>query len=122
MDVQIKRLNQDGHEFDIGEGCRGQALVWPGMGSIYRTMNYLEIPSKRKTKEFVHTDSEAAYFTVQGTGNIIDLDSGEAFELRRGKMILVEPGTRYQFEAEEGESLICVGGPCPPDNSLYEQK
>ncbi|MEH7253596.1 ectoine synthase [Neobacillus niacini] len=121
MEVQIKRLDQDGHDFDIGEGCRAQALVWPGMGSIYRSMNYLEVSESNKTREFIHNDSEATYFIAQGTGKVIDVDSGEMFEVKKGKMILLDSGTRYVFEANGGEKLICIGGPCPPDSALYKK-
>jgi mannose-6-phosphate isomerase-like protein (cupin superfamily) len=122
MDIQIKRLAQDGVEFHIGDGCRAQALVSPGMGSIYRSMHHIEIPALHKTKELVHKDSEAAYFIVQGKGKATDVETGEEFAVQRGNMLLLDAGTRYCFEAFEGETMICIGGPCPPDHDLYITK
>ncbi|MBM4764880.1 ectoine synthase [Bacillus sp. B15-48] len=119
MEIQIKRLDKDGHLFDIGVGCRARAIVWPGMGAIYRTMNYLEISGGHKTREIIHNDSEATYFIAQGTGKAIDVDSGKIFDVQKGKMLLLDQGTRYALEANEEETMICIGGPCPPDPALY---
>ncbi len=119
MEVQIRRLATDGREFPIGKGCHARALVWPGMGSIYRSMHHLVIPGSCMTDELVHANAEAAYFIVQGSGRVTDTGSGEPFALRSGKMVHLDAGTRYRFEADDGEPMIVIGGPCPPDPSLY---
>ncbi|MBM4765032.1 ectoine synthase [Bacillus sp. B15-48] len=118
MNISIQPL-EEAKEFDIGIGCRARAVVWPGMGSIYRTMNYIEINASHKTKELYHPDGEAAYFIRQGTGKVVDKESGEEFEINKGKMILLDAGTRYVLEAGTGTTLVCIGGPCPPDENLY---
>lgn len=119
MDIQIRNLELDAIEFDIGKGCLARALVYPGMGSIYRSMHYIEIPELLETHELFHSDSEAAYYITQGTGSIKDLSTEETFALRKGKMILLDAATRYRIEAEKGETMILIGGPCPPDPALY---
>ncbi|MEH7255451.1 hypothetical protein V7111_25410 [Neobacillus niacini] len=54
MEVQIKRLDQYGYYFEIGDGCRARALVWLEMRALYRNANRQEIPGACKTIENIY--------------------------------------------------------------------
>jgi quercetin dioxygenase-like cupin family protein len=100
-----------------GEG-RAHAVIWPGMGAQLRSIHRIELGAGARTITMQHP-SEAVYYVVDGSGEALDVGDGQAEPLRPGSMTHVEPGTRYAFAAgEEGMSL--VGGPSPPDRTLYE--
>jgi mannose-6-phosphate isomerase-like protein (cupin superfamily) len=63
---------------------------------------------------------EAVYYLITGSAVVEDLDQGTSNELTQGSMFLVDPGTAYRVVAKL-ESAEIVGGPCPPDPSLYAQ-
>jgi quercetin dioxygenase-like cupin family protein len=48
----------------------------------------------------------------------MDLGGDESHEVVTGSMLFIEPDTQYQFVAGETGALL-LGGPCPPDPSLY---
>jgi quercetin dioxygenase-like cupin family protein len=49
---------------------------------------------------------------------MMDLGGDESHEVVTGSMLFIEPDTQYQFVAGENGALL-LGGPCPPDPSLY---
>ena len=61
---------------------------------------------------------EAVYYVISGSALVEDLDQGTSTDLTQGSMFLVDPGTTYRVVAQDG-SVEMVGGPCPPDPSLY---
>lgn len=109
-DVAVFRV---GRPLDIVEqGGRAVAIVWPGTGSRFRSMHRLELDAGGRTFALRH-DSEAVYFVVSGAGRV-----GEQ-ALRPHHMVYVPRRTPYRIEATE--SLVLVGGPCPPDRLLYRE-
>lgn len=100
-----------GKPLDIVErGGTALALAWPGMGSRYRSMHRLELDGNGRTVRLCH-ESEAAYYVAAGSGRI----AGKT--VKGHDIVYVPRRTPYRFEAEKG--LTVVGGPCPPDESLY---
>lgn len=61
---------------------------------------------------------EAVYYLIRGSAVVEDLLQGTSDELMQGSMFLVDPGTPYRVVAKHEPAEI-VGGPCPPDPSLY---
>jgi mannose-6-phosphate isomerase-like protein (cupin superfamily) len=94
----------------VEHGGTAEAIAWPGTGSHVRAMHRIELAAGGRTIELRHA-SEAVYFVVDGSGSIGDEP------LVRYNMIYVPRRTPYRFEADG--RLLLVGGPCPPDNSLY---
>jgi quercetin dioxygenase-like cupin family protein len=62
--------------------------------------------------------TEAVYFVRSGRVRAVDVDRNAGQDLGPGSMVHIGPGAAYQFVAAEAADLI--GGPCPPDPSLYE--
>lgn len=118
MELEVRRLDDDSVPIDVGDGCRGRAVIWPGMGARHRSMHYLEIPAGESSRSFVHKESEAVYLVKQGRGRFVDLDTGESHPVKADRMVYLEAGTRYRMEADD--SMVCIGGPCPPDDTLYD--
>ena len=100
-----------GRPLDIVEqGGTAVAIAWPGTGSRFRSMHRLELDAGGRTVPMRH-ESEAVYFVVAGAGRVGDV------ALQPHHMIYVPRRAPYRFEATE--PLVMVGGPCPPDPSLY---
>jgi quercetin dioxygenase-like cupin family protein len=76
-------------------------------------MHRLELDAGGRTAELRHP-GEAVYFVADGAGDV----GGTAFKAH--DMVYVPRRTPYRFEA--GEGLTVVGGPCPPDESLYDDR
>jgi quercetin dioxygenase-like cupin family protein len=89
-----------------------RALVWPGIGAQLRSMHLIELEPGGRTWPQCH-DAEAVYYVIAGGGGV------GTDELEEGSMIHVAPGTEYVLEAG-AEGMQLVGGPSPPDGSLYE--
>jgi mannose-6-phosphate isomerase-like protein (cupin superfamily) len=101
----------EGVPIDIVEnGGSATAVIWPGMGSRWRTMHRIELEAGGATRPLRH-ESEAVYFVAEGSGRI----AGQ--ELRRHHMVYVPRDSTYRFEADT--PMLVWGGPCPPDLSLY---
>ncbi|MDQ6817464.1 MAG: hypothetical protein M3018_08670 [Actinomycetota bacterium] len=94
------------------------AVVWPGMGANLRSIHSISLESGARTIELSHP-SEAVYYVAAGSGEAIDVVTGAREKLGRGSMVHVDPGTAYVLSAGE-EGMRVVGGPSPPDLSLYE--
>jgi quercetin dioxygenase-like cupin family protein len=96
----------------VEHGGHAGAVIWPGMGSRWRTMHRIELEPGGATRPFRHA-VEAVYFVAEGSGSIAGLP------LRRHHMVYVPRRSAYRFVAEE--PMLLWGGPCPPDLSLYGQ-
>lgn len=99
-----------------GDGS-AYALVWPGMGARKRSLHFIQLMPGRQTRRLRH-DSEAVYYVVKGEVIAIDLETDQTQEAVEGTMIFVEAGTTYVLHSVDSSDV--VGGPCPPDWSLYE--
>jgi quercetin dioxygenase-like cupin family protein len=107
-DVVVLR---EGLPLDVVEGGgRASAIIWPGMGSRWRSMHRIELDAGASTIALRH-EGEAVYCVASGRGRVGDLP------VQARSMIFVPPGASYRIEADE-PMLVC-GGPCPPDGALY---
>ncbi len=113
-EVQVLRMGTD----DVPiPGCDElRAVVWPGMGAQHRSMHYLRLEPGETSHTWRHP-GEAVYYVVRGAGWFEDRAEGQRHEVRAGLIVHVDAGTSYAVTARE--ALTCVGGPCPPDPSLY---
>ena len=102
----------------IASGGQATAVVWPGVGSQHRSMHRLVLQATGYTIDLRHP-SESVYYVRSGDATVVDADSGERQSLVEGSMVHVDPSTAHRFEAGAAGAEI-VGGPCPPDPSIYE--
>ena len=100
-----------------GEGT-ARAVVWPGMGAESRSLHRIALEPGARTIEMCH-EGEAVYFVREGVATVLDGDAGTSHVVQTGRMFFVDPGTRYAIHAA-GDRVELVGGPSPPDPSLYE--
>jgi mannose-6-phosphate isomerase-like protein (cupin superfamily) len=115
--VQVLRI-EHGPALPLAEGGDARAVVWPGVGARHRSMHHLALRPGGATRPQAHAASEAVYYVVRGEGRVDDLDEGTSRPVQAGTFILITPGTRYRF-VPSGAGLTVVGGPCPPDVTLY---
>jgi quercetin dioxygenase-like cupin family protein len=119
LEIRVIRADVDGVALPLVEGPgRMDALVWPGMGAVHRAMHRTALEPSGRTVRLCHRESEAVYFVVRGRGVAIEGDGTSVHPLRAGMMVHVAAGTPYLIQTET-EPLVCVGGPCPPDEELY---
>jgi quercetin dioxygenase-like cupin family protein len=109
----VQVLGPEGPAIDLvdGEGS-ARALVWPEVGAALRSMHLIKLENGARTRRQLHPD-EAVYYVLAGSGSV----AGE--QLEEGSMVHVAPGAAYVFEAG-ADGLELIGGPSPPDASLYE--
>ncbi len=116
--VKVIRASEPGPGLPVVEtGGSAHAIVWPGSGAEQRSMHLITLDPGGRTVNLSH-DSECVYHVSTGTGAMLDLDTGERCDAITGSMLLIEPGTNYQFTAG-GDGAVLLGGPCPPDQALY---
>lgn len=119
MDQQVQVLSsREGcPSLPIVEGPgEALAIVWPGVGATLRSMHKISLQEGGKTTWMKHR-GEAVYYVVHGSVAVSDDSTGYVAE--KGSMVFVEPETAYTFAAIDGATEM-IGGPCPPDHSLYE--
>ncbi len=104
----------------IASGGEALAVVWPGVGSQHRSLHRLLLEPGGRTIDLQHP-SESVYYVRAGSATVTDGDGGEQHSLVEGSMVHVDPATAHRFEAGDGGAEI-VGGPCPPDPSIYESR
>lgn len=102
----------------VEHGGSARAVVWPGVGSQYRSMHLITLDAGGRTVELAH-GSECVYHVSSGEGTMEESDGGENHEVITGSMLFIEPDTRYRFVAGPNGAVL-IGGPCPPDPGLYE--
>lgn len=81
-------------------------------------MHLINLDPGGRTVDLSH-ESECVYHVSAGFGTMLDLDTEERHDAITGSMLFIEPGTNYRFTAGE-EGAVLLGGPCPPDPTLYE--
>jgi len=117
-EIQVVPLEQ-GPPLDIVEGeGHAHAVIWPGMGARLRSVHRIELAAGARTIAMRHP-SEAVYYVIDGSGEVLDMGDGEVQPLRPGSMAHIDVETTYRFGAGE-EGLSLVGGPSPPDPAIYE--
>ncbi len=101
----------------VETGGSAHAVVWPGVGAQQRSMHLITLDPGGRTVDLSH-ESECVYHVSTGSGTMVDLDTDESYDATIGSMFLIEPATNYRFIAGAGGAVL-LGGPCPPDPSLY---
>ena len=104
----------------VASGGEAVAVVWPGVGSKHRSLHRVLLQPGGYTVDLRHP-SESVYYVRSGSATVVDADSGEQQPLVEGSMVHVDPSTAHRFEAGASGTEI-VGGPCPPDPSIYETR
>ena len=99
-----------------GEG-HAKAVLWPGNGAKYRTIQVFELKSGSRTIELTHT-TDCVYGVVSGNGEIVDLTDGSRQDLAEGNILHIDAADRYRIVAGT-DGMSFLGGPCPPDPALY---
>lgn len=92
------------------------AIVWPGVGASLRSLHKISLQAGGKTIRMKHP-GEAVYYVVNGSVSVSDDTAG--YLVTKGAMVFIEPGTAYTMAAHDGATEL-IGGPCPPDPTLYE--
>ena len=104
----------------IASGGEALAVVWPGVGAQHRSLHRFLLEAGGRTIDLQHP-SESVYYVRSGSAAVTDGDSGTRHALVEGSMVHVDPSTVHGFTAgPEGAEI--VGGPCPPDPSIYESR
>ena len=117
-EIRIVALEQ-GPALDIVEGeGHAHAVIWPGMGARLRSIHRIELAAGAHTIAMRHP-SEAVYYVIDGSGDVLDVGEDVSRPLRPGSMAHIDGGTAYRFVAGDG-GLSLVGGPSPADPALYE--
>jgi mannose-6-phosphate isomerase-like protein (cupin superfamily) len=117
-DIKVVALEQ-GPPLQIVDGNgHAHAVIWPGMGAQLRSIHRIELLAGAHTIAMRHP-SEAVYYVIDGSGEVVDVGDGQTQSLRPGSMAHIDVDTSYRFGAGDG-GLSLVGGPSPPDLALYE--
>ncbi|WP_347310748.1 hypothetical protein [Defluviimonas sp. SAOS-178_SWC] len=103
----------------VGEGC-ANAILWPGNGACYRTVNIIDLGGGGRTVDLSHAH-ECVYYIASGSGCVRDLVTNETQELVEGSMIHIGPRDAYRLEGGE-IGMKAVGGCVPVDPDLYNLK
>ena len=104
----------------IASGGEALAVVWPGVGSQHRSLHRFLLEPGGRTIDLQHP-AESVYYVRAGSATVTDGDGGTRHALVEGSMVHVDPSTAHRFEAGATGAEI-VGGPCPPDPSIYESQ
>lgn len=121
MDDKVQIIQADDHcpSLPLIEGKGdARAVVWPGIGAQMRSVHVIELGPGAHTKPQRHP-MEAVYYVIEGDAVALDDSDGSRQAAVAGSMIFVEPDTPYEIHAD-GAAVKMVGGPCPPDPTLYE--
>lgn len=100
-----------------GDGL-AKAILWSATGARFRSFHSLALQSGSQTIPLRHP-TDCVYYVVEGQGDILDLNDEEAQLLGPGAMIHIDSGDGYRLRANAGEAMTVLGGPCPPDETLY---
>jgi len=104
----------------IASGGEALAVVWRGVGSLHRSLHRLLLEPGGRTIDLQHP-SESVYYVRAGSVTVTEGDEGAQHALVEGSRVHVDPSTAHRFEAGADGAEI-VGGPCPPDPSIYESR
>jgi quercetin dioxygenase-like cupin family protein len=112
-------LGPDGPAIDLVDGDgSARALVWPEIGAALRSMHLIALGAGASTRRQRHPD-EAVYYVLGGGGSVGAPGADAPEEVEEGSMVHVGPGAAYVFEAG-ADGLELIGGPSPPDSTLYD--
>lgn len=118
--VRVVDSNTSTTTLDIIEGGgNAKVALWPGNGALYRSFQVLDLSPGSTTIPLSHA-SDCVYYVIEGQGVIVDTASLEEMPLVEGAMVHIDRGDGYRLKAAPASGLKLLGGPCPPDPSLYD--
>jgi len=121
MTVKILNPDKDFVEIPLIKGGMAKAIIWPGMGAKHGTMHYFVMKPGEENVHHVHDEAEDMFYIVQGKGVIVDGNNGKEHPFQKGDFVYVSPGTPHAAKSFGPEDYISVGGPTPPDLSIYKK-
>jgi quercetin dioxygenase-like cupin family protein len=95
-------------------------VVWLGADAVTANMNYVVLEPGERNKEHVHRYSEDTIHILEGRGTAENVSTGERFDIGPGDTVHIEIGTWHAVEADRGERVVSVGGPCPADIDMLK--
>lgn len=117
--VQVLTSDETCPELEIVDaGGTARAVLWPGVGALHRSIHVLTLAEASATQVLCHP-SDAVYYVSSGSAHVHDQSVGISTEVGVGSMFHVDAGTSYSVVSTSSDTVI-IGGPCPPDESLYE--
>ncbi|MDU7840178.1 MAG: hypothetical protein E7J63_17965 [Pantoea sp.] len=118
--VKVVDSATDCPELDIvnGQGTV-KVMFWPGNGSLKRSMHYHQLQDESSLFPLQHP-FDCVYYVLKGAGTIKDGLTGEQQSLVEGSIIHIDKHESYTITAGN-DGIDFVGGPCPPDDKLYEK-
>jgi quercetin dioxygenase-like cupin family protein len=93
-------------------------VVWPGVGAQTANMNYVRLAPGEQNVPHAHAESEDTIVILSGHGSVDDLSGGATLSFHAGDVIHVPAGVEHCVNADRGEWVESVGGPCPPDRGM----
>jgi mannose-6-phosphate isomerase-like protein (cupin superfamily) len=99
-----------------GEG-NAKVVLSPHNGATFRTFQLVSLKENARTIGLIHA-SDCVYYVIEGKGSIVDTAAGSRLDLAEGHMVHIDAGDSYRIEAGYN-GIKVIGGPCPPDDSLY---
>jgi len=118
--IRILDVNKDYVEIPLLKGGKkAKAIVHPGMGAKYGSLNYVVMEPGDENILHVHPQSDDVIYIIQGEGVIVDGDGNEN-SFKQGNVIFIPAGTPHAVKARGDQTYIAIGGPQPPDAAMFK--
>lgn len=122
MAVKVLRPDKDFVLIPFIKGSgQAKAIIWPGMGAKYGSMNYFVMKPGEQNVPHLHENAEDMFYIAQGQGVIIDYDAKQEHSFEKGCFVYVEPGTMHAAVSHGPDDYISIGGPSPIDYEMYRK-
>jgi mannose-6-phosphate isomerase-like protein (cupin superfamily) len=119
--IRILDVNKDYVEIPLlKSGKMAKAIVHPGMGAKYGSLNYIVMEPGDENILHVHPNSDDVFYIIQGEGVVVDGD-GDEKSLKAGDVVFVPAGTFHAVKPRGPKTFIGVGGPQPPDVAMLNR-
>jgi len=97
-------------EIPIVEGQgNAKVVLSPHNSSTFRSFQLVSLKQHARTIGLKHA-SNCVYYVIEGAGAVVDTVAGSRVDLAEGSMVHIEAGAA---------GIKVIGGPCPPDETLY---
>jgi quercetin dioxygenase-like cupin family protein len=118
--IRILDVKKDYVEIPLLKGGKmAKAIVHPGMGAKYGSLNYVVMEPGDENIEHVHPNSDDVIYIIQGEGVIVDGDGKES-SFKAGNVIFIPAGTFHAVKPRGNQTFIGVGGPQPADLAMLK--
>lgn len=117
--VRILDVAKDYVEIPLIKGATARAIVHPGMGAQYASLNYVVMKPGQENVPHCHPQSEDVIVVFQGEGVIEDIDAGVEHPIKKGDVVFVPAGAWHAVKARGVEDFVAFGGPQPPDLAMF---